>query len=401
MANKNFMWEGRVTSSQDPLYEYYPGKKIISDNADEVVKYLQEDKSNTAYIKINSRGGAVYEAKAIVSKLQPYKSRVEFEIVGFAASASSYIPLATANKIYIREGSTLMIHEPRVTNIAPMTIDQLKKDIEALSLINDNLVDVISKRSKLTEAETRKALKEETEYSAEKALELGLVDEILEPDDASKEATENYKNQSENHLKVFLNYLEDKEMKATKASAEETQAKIDQEEILQEEAESEVNNETPLEVEPEKEILVSDKTIDSLKNLSLNEAKTRILTLENEIERLKEVENEYFEFVERNRTEKNEQAISDALARRVITKAKAEEMEAHLKSVDESSASILRDYLRNLNSDVRMGSKAKRFSDFSEFGEIPTSRLQEYKELKKSKEDIAEIEEMRRKMGVN
>ena len=106
MPAKTFNWEGPIVDND--LFSFFPGAKIKSDSADQVVEHLQANDDNTAYIKISSPGGDIMAAKTIVAKLQPYQSRINFELVGFAASAGSYIPLAAANKIYIREGSMFL-----------------------------------------------------------------------------------------------------------------------------------------------------------------------------------------------------------------------------------------------------------------------------------------------------
>ena len=388
MAKETFRWRGPVDS--------FFG--ISVDSAEEVVDFLKKDDENEAYISISSPGGSFDTAQTIIETLSPYKSRIKTEIVGIVASAGTHIAMTIADKVFARGKSRLMIHNASAGFSG--TKEDFEKVAEQLAQVDNILVESIQEKSGLSKTQIQKYMDEETFFTSKEALKLKLIDEILETDEQFTE------NQIDLAIVAYLREKENKPMTEEDVKKGLLQAQKELNGTSETEpVEEEVKTE-PVATLPEatgkinidmKETSISTPT--EIK--TLDEAKIVILTLQDEVARLRETEKEYVNYIQNTKTEKDNQAVEDALARRVITQAKAAEMKKHFKSVDESSAKILRDYLRGLSADARIGSSAKRFSENSDVAFIPTERLEEYKALNKSKEDMLELESLRARMGVN
>src|SRR5690606_18616282 len=61
------------------------------------------------HLRINSPGGDVFDARAMVTALREHPARIVAHIDGLAASAASYVALA-ADEVEISDGAFLMIH---------------------------------------------------------------------------------------------------------------------------------------------------------------------------------------------------------------------------------------------------------------------------------------------------
>ena len=383
MANKTFNLEGHVISSMDPLYEYVPGKKIISDHADQIVEYLKENDNNTAYIKISSPGGNVNEAKTIVAKLQPYQNRISYELVGYTASAATYIPMASGASIFMREGSELLIHEAAVRFMPNLSlrVDDLKKEIEDLETINKNLVDVIASRSKLNKTQARAALKQEKKYNAEEALEAGLVDEILEPNDRTKEAHDTYSKEYNNFSKVYLNST--KELLDSKVK-EETNP---QEDLL-------MDNDTKVVDEKEKEAaeeiqkhVSGDVKTQSQKDMTIDLLQKDLAKANAQIEELIKEKKAFF-------SKENERAVTYALERGAILNSEKDYYENLFEKADENSAKTLREYLADKPANDLFSGVTVPYST-NDISSIPAKRQEELRARGMNDDQIVEFESMR------
>ena len=181
MATKKFIWSGYVA---DPSFFFDETDEDIinSNSAKKVIDYLEEDKSNEAYITVSSGGGDAFVGAEVVSMLEPYRSRIKMEALGLVASAASIIAVAGSDKLYARLSSVVMIHEAIRFTIGGVA--EHTSSIKVLNIINDNAAKVYSERSELSLQEAKDAMAETTWYSAEQAKEVGLVQEVLKPNEA-------------------------------------------------------------------------------------------------------------------------------------------------------------------------------------------------------------------------
>lgn len=123
-------------------------------------------------VHINSYGGEVGEALAIVTNLRQSGREVVTYDDGFALSAAADIFMAGDRRI-MAPSSVLMIHNAMQGCFGNAA--ELRRQADNLELINDQTLKLFSDKVQLTEAELRRLFDEETFLSPEQALELGFA----------------------------------------------------------------------------------------------------------------------------------------------------------------------------------------------------------------------------------
>lgn len=134
------------------------------------------DKDDDILMRINTPGGDVFEASAIMSLLNGRK--VSAYVDGVAASAGSYL-LTIADHVTMAEGAMLMMHSPWTAVVGPAS--EMRAAAETLDKVEDNLVKAYTEASGVWPAEfVRDALNSETWLTADEAIEAGFASEIAE-----------------------------------------------------------------------------------------------------------------------------------------------------------------------------------------------------------------------------
>jgi ATP-dependent Clp protease, protease subunit len=127
------------------------------------------------HLRINSPGGIVFEARAMVTAVREHSSRIIAHVDGLAASCASWLALA-ASEVQISKGAFLMVHNSwgyTVGNKADHA-----KTIELLQKIDESIVEDYRAKSGQDFETISKWMDEETWFTAEEALAAGLVDSI-------------------------------------------------------------------------------------------------------------------------------------------------------------------------------------------------------------------------------
>lgn len=128
---------------------------------------------------INSPGGDCVAAAQIYNLLMDYKGNVTVKIDGIAASAASVIAMA-GTKVLMSPVSMLMIHNPMT--VAMGNTDEMQKAIEMLSSVKDSIINAYEIKTNLSRAKLSHLMDAETWMDANKAVELGFADGILQRD---------------------------------------------------------------------------------------------------------------------------------------------------------------------------------------------------------------------------
>jgi len=150
---------------------------------DDVVPYKFKDELNaledvnTIHVRINSNGGSVFAAYAIMNLLKSHKAEIITYIDGIAASAATLIAMA-GNKIVAAIGSVMMIHLPS-TGVWGNAND-LQKAIDVLNTITESMVDVYHSKTGIDKAVLRNLLNNDDWMTGAQALEKGFVDEVAD-----------------------------------------------------------------------------------------------------------------------------------------------------------------------------------------------------------------------------
>jgi ATP-dependent Clp protease protease subunit len=137
-------------------------------------------------VRVNSYGGDLLQGLAIMNLLRAHPGDVTVEVMGIAASAATFV-VAGANKVVMREGSFLMIHNPFTLAIG--TSDEMQSTADALGKMENEMANVylsgMRKRKKYEDLTDEKAIAKirdwmnsETWFTSAEAVENGFADEV-------------------------------------------------------------------------------------------------------------------------------------------------------------------------------------------------------------------------------
>ena len=148
---------------------------------DDVTPQLFKDELNSGSgditVWINSPGGDCVAAAQIYNMLMDYKGDVTVKIDGIAASAASVIAMA-GTKVLVSPVSMLMIHNPMTAAFG--NSEEMQKAIEMLSSVKDSIINAYEIKTGLSRAKLSHLMDAETWMDANKAVELGFADEIMQ-----------------------------------------------------------------------------------------------------------------------------------------------------------------------------------------------------------------------------
>lgn len=185
--------------------------------------YALHGVSGPIRVRLNSYGGDLMQGLAIMNFLRDYSDTVTVEVLGIAASAATFVA-AGGDKVNMREGSFLMIHNPFMLAIGGA--DEMEQGAAALRKMEDEMTSVylsgMRKRKKFEKetddslrAKIRAWMDAETWFTSKEAVENGFADEVVqatetETDQAiteaaafSPESFQNYRNAPQRVLNLI------------------------------------------------------------------------------------------------------------------------------------------------------------------------------------------------------
>jgi ATP-dependent protease ClpP protease subunit len=148
---------------------------ITADTFRAAIDELGDFKSLTMYV--NSPGGSVFEAKAIVAQLERImqSARVTAVVDGLAASAASFVAVS-CHEVVMHASAKMMVHLPHA--VAAGNAADLRKMADLLDSESDSLVAIYAKRTGIKPEALRSMLEKETLMTAEEAVEAKFADRI-------------------------------------------------------------------------------------------------------------------------------------------------------------------------------------------------------------------------------
>lgn len=135
------------------------------------------DGSGNITVWINSPGGDCVAAAQIYNMLREYEGNVTVKIDGIAASAASVIAMA-GDKVLMSPVSMMMIHNPMT--IAFGDFSEMQKAIDMLAGVKDSIINAYEIKTGLSRVKLAHLMDAETWMDANKAIELGFADEIIQ-----------------------------------------------------------------------------------------------------------------------------------------------------------------------------------------------------------------------------
>lgn len=134
-------------------------------------------------ILINTEGGDVAQGMAIIDAIKECQSKVITHAVGPAHSMGAVI-LQAGDKRLISANATLMIHigKAEVPEDHTHNVDRWYKECKRLGKIADDILfdKIKKKKPRFQRKKFEEIITFDTIYSAEKAIEMGLADRIVE-----------------------------------------------------------------------------------------------------------------------------------------------------------------------------------------------------------------------------
>ena len=128
-------------------------------------------------IWLNSPGGDCIAASRIYAMLMDYKGNVTVKIDGIAASAASVIAMA-GTKVLMAPTALMMIHNPLTVAIGDS--EEMQKAIDMLSEVKESIINAYEIKTGQSRVQISNLMDAETWLNANKAIELGFADAILE-----------------------------------------------------------------------------------------------------------------------------------------------------------------------------------------------------------------------------
>lgn len=144
--------------------------------ASDFVRDLQGVQAKNITLHINSPGGDVFDGIAILNALRQHSATVDVVIDGLAASAASFIAMA-GDTITMAPNAMIMIHE--ASGLVIGNAEDMTEMAALLDKTSANIANVYAQRAGGTAEDWRQAMRVETWYSDQEAVDAGLADAIL------------------------------------------------------------------------------------------------------------------------------------------------------------------------------------------------------------------------------
>lgn len=158
------------------IYDWFDMNSV---SPGDIEKALEEANGDDVEVYINSGGGYVYAGSEIYTLLKDYKSKVDVKITGMAGSAASVIAMAASNggKVKMSPTAQIMIHNS--LGAAEGDYRDMEHSAEILKNTNKSIANAYMLKTGMKQDELLDLMNKETFMDAQKAKELGFVDEIM------------------------------------------------------------------------------------------------------------------------------------------------------------------------------------------------------------------------------
>jgi ATP-dependent Clp protease, protease subunit len=166
--------KGVIVSNDDKwIYEWF---EMDSTSPKDIESQIEKAGKEDLEIEINSGGGDVYAGSEIYTMLKEYKGHVTAKITGIAASAASVIAMS-GKTVKISPTAQIMIHN--TSTITAGDYRDLEHEAEVLKGWNKSIANAYILKTGMEQKELLNLMNKETWLNAQKAKELGFVDEIM------------------------------------------------------------------------------------------------------------------------------------------------------------------------------------------------------------------------------
>ena len=145
--------------------------------AKDFIAELKKIDAKQITVSINSPGGSVFDALAIYNALRAHDASVTTKVMGVAASAASVIAMA-GTKVLMAPTALMMVHNPLTVAIGDS--EEMQKAISMLDEVKESIINAYELKTGQSRTKLSHLMDAETWLNANKAIELGFADGILE-----------------------------------------------------------------------------------------------------------------------------------------------------------------------------------------------------------------------------
>lgn len=165
-----------IPSDNQWIYDLFRMDAVSPKKVQDFLDSIDSNNDEEIILEINSGGGSVFAASEIYALLKEHPNNVTSKVLGLAASAASFLMLAS-NRILMTPTGQVMIH-----NASSMASGDYR-DMDHASNILKNTNMAIANAYKLKTGKSHEELlsmmDNETWLTAQQAKQIGLIDEIM------------------------------------------------------------------------------------------------------------------------------------------------------------------------------------------------------------------------------
>ena len=177
----NKFWNWKNETDEERTLELYGTIAMDSWLDDDLTPAMFKDElmkgNGPVTVWINSPGGDCVAASQIYSMLMDYPGDVTVKIDGIAASAASVIAMV-GTRVLMAPTALMMIHNP--ATMAYGDHNDFSKAIEMLEEVKESIINAYEIKTGLPRLKLSRLMDSETWMNANKAIELGFADGLLE-----------------------------------------------------------------------------------------------------------------------------------------------------------------------------------------------------------------------------
>lgn len=159
----------------DIAMPYYDGEKVSS--AEDFVRFFDEDPAADIELHVNSYGGEIAQALAMLAAMERHTGRIVAYIDGIAASCASWLALA-ADEVHIARNAEIFIHRASVYMYG--NAEDLKKEAVLLESYDERIIGIYKSKAKDEGTDFAAMMRGETTLTAGEAAKVWniTVDEV-------------------------------------------------------------------------------------------------------------------------------------------------------------------------------------------------------------------------------
>lgn len=135
-----------------------------------------KDVEGDVTVRMNSGGGDAFEGVAIKNVLRSHAGHVTVIVEGLAASAASVIAVGGADRLIMRPGAELMIHD--AWTFVDGNAADLEKTAADLERTSQAMAEIYADKAGTSPEVMRQMMRDETWFSAQEAVDAGLADAV-------------------------------------------------------------------------------------------------------------------------------------------------------------------------------------------------------------------------------